>query len=359
MAPDDPAEKDLSERFTFWQRSLDRLDELLLRQKLQDRRLKLESGMQLVTDREPLLRLLRDVEGAFERMESGQYGLCQVCLEPIERDRLLSDPLANTCLEHLTPNQRRALDEDLKLAWRIQSQLLPEREIRWNGWEVCYHYEPAGSVPGDYCDLMRMESGELYFLLGDVSGKGIAASMLMSHLHAMFHSLIAAGLPFPELVGHANRLLCESTTSNSFATLTLGRASSSGEVQICNAGHCPLVWARRTEITNLNATGIPLGILRDSSYTMTMVQLEPGESLVLYTDGLTEALDSSGQEYGIDRVVRLMAAMRKLSAAAAIDAYLDDLTAFLAGSSKHDDLTIMVVKRSEVLDQRSARETSV
>src|SRR5262245_22347766 len=143
----------------FWEQNLDRLDEFLLQQRLQERRQKLDSSIQLVKDKAPLLRLLDEVDQALERMNSGAYGICDVCHEPIEKERLLSDPLVRNCLDHLTPNQQRALAEDLDLARRIQSELLPQRDLRWNGWEVSHHYEPAGSVSGDYCDLLKTESG--------------------------------------------------------------------------------------------------------------------------------------------------------------------------------------------------------
>jgi sigma-B regulation protein RsbU (phosphoserine phosphatase) len=346
MTAEGARENGLPERHSFWERSFERLDDYLLHQRLQEQRQKLHSGIQLVKDRGPLLRLLAEVDGALDRMQAGTYGICDVCHDPIEKDRLLTDPLIRTCLDHLTPAERRALQEDLDMAWRIQRELLPEREVRWNGWDVSYHYEPAGPVSGDYCDLLKTGSGDLYFLFGDVSGKGIAASMLMSHLHAMFRSLVDAGLQFPQLMDRANRLFCESTSSGVFATLVIGRASNSGKVQICNAGHCPPLWVRNGGIENLEATGIPLGIFCSSTYDLKSIEMEPGESLVLYTDGLTEARDSSSQEYGTDRIVGLMRTGQLESSRATINSCLEDLSAFLSGNPKQDDLTLMAIRRS-------------
>jgi sigma-B regulation protein RsbU (phosphoserine phosphatase) len=338
--------ENLPERHGFWERSFDRLDDFLLQQRLQEQRKKLDAGIQRVKDRGPLLRLLAEVDGALDRIKAGTYGICDVCHDPIEKDRLLTDPLIKTCLDHLTAAERRALQEDLDMAWRIQRELLPDKDVHWNGWDVSYHYEPAGPVSGDYCDLLRTGAGDLYFLFGDVSGKGIAASMLMSHLHAMFRSLVDAGLQFPQLMDRANRLFCESTSSGIFATLVLGKASSSGSVQICNAGHCPPLWIRRGAIEELDATGIPLGIFCSSTYDLKSVEMQPGERLVLYTDGLTEARDSSSREYGADRILRLMEAGQPCSSRDTIQFCLDDLTAFLSGTRKQDDLTLMVVQRS-------------
>src|SRR6266567_2405187 len=145
-----------------------------------------------------------------QRLERGTFGLCETCHDTIEAERLLADPLMRFCLDHLTQDEQRALESDLSLAARIQRRLLPEPGVELAGWEVRYHYQPAGMVSGDYCDLLQTNNG-LLFLLGDVSGKGVAASMLMSHLHATFRSLAEAGLPLERMVEDANRIFCEST----------------------------------------------------------------------------------------------------------------------------------------------------
>jgi sigma-B regulation protein RsbU (phosphoserine phosphatase) len=316
----------------------------LLRDQLLERRQRLETGMRLVRDKTPLAQLLAQVDEALDRMKTGAYGSCEVCHDPIERERLLIDPLTRNCIDHLTQAERRALEEDLDLAWRIQHELLPERSVRWHGWDVSYHYEPAGPVSGDYCDLLTTESGVLFFLLGDVSGKGIAASMLMSHLHGMFRSLIAAGLPFAQLMERANRLFCESAMSGFFATLVLGKATRSGEVELCNAGHCPPLWLRGGEVSTLEADGVPLGMFCTSTYPGRKIQLEHGNSLILYTDGLTEARNRTSQEYGAPRLIDLLRA-DGASPQAKITTMLTDLKAFTDANRPHDDLSIMVVQR--------------
>jgi serine phosphatase RsbU (regulator of sigma subunit) len=130
---------------------------------------------------------------------------------------------------------RRALEDDLDLAARIQGGLLP-KPGRFAGWEAGYHYQPAGVVSGDYCDLIGHGdgTGELVFLVGDVSGKGVAAAMLVSHLHAMFQSLIGVGMPVECLVERANQ---------------------HGELELCNAGHCPPLVVRDGEGMAVEAAG--------------------------------------------------------------------------------------------------------
>ncbi|MGB2990394.1 MAG: PP2C family protein-serine/threonine phosphatase, partial [Candidatus Zixiibacteriota bacterium] len=217
----------------------------------------------------------------------------------------------------------------------------------FNGWEAYYHYEPAGPVSGDYCDLVSPETdtGDLFFLLGDVSGHGVAASMLMSHLHATFHSLLAAGLSANQLVDRANRVFCESTISADYATLVCGRAGDSGEVDICNAGHCPPLLVRGDEITSLEATGLPVGIFQSGEYSAQRVQLVCGDSLLLYTDGLTEAQDKASAEYGAERLAGLVKGRHDLSPQALTELCLEDLTRFMSSAPKTDDLSIMVIRR--------------
>jgi phosphoserine phosphatase RsbU/P len=241
-------------------------------------------------------------------METGTYGICEECQEPVEKDRLLADPLVRYCLDHLTQSQRRALEQDLELASQLQRELLPKKNLSLDGWEVSYHYEPLGMVSGDYCDVVihENESKGLFFALGDASGKGFAASMLMAQLHAILRTLIATGLPVQALVERAGRVFCESTMSSLFATLICGRAGASGEIEICNAGHCPALLVQAGKVTRLEATGVPLGLFCTGTYPPQRARLAPGDSLFLYTDGLSEARSSNNEEYGEDRLAEVL-----------------------------------------------------
>src|SRR4051812_4905978 len=128
--------------------------EPLLREQLLDRRQKLELAAQDFQDLSEVSRLLHEVDSALRRMEDGTFGLCEACHDPIESDRLMADPLIRFCLGDLSPSEQRALEDDLQLASSIQSELLPEPSLRIDGWEVAFHYQPAGVVSGDYCDLI-------------------------------------------------------------------------------------------------------------------------------------------------------------------------------------------------------------
>jgi sigma-B regulation protein RsbU (phosphoserine phosphatase) len=318
----------------------------ILRQQLVDRRHQLERAISVGVTGLQVKKLIHEVDAALARMETGSYGLCDVCHEPIEADRLISDPLARFCLDHLTPHQQRALESDLGLAAKIQEGLLPGPHLHYGVWEADYHYEPAGIVSGDYCDLVPAQSGDFYFILGDVMGKGVAASMLMVHLQAMFRTLISMGLPLPELVERASRVFCESTLPTHYATLVCGRARDSGEVEVCNAGHPPPLLISRGGVSQIDPTGLPLGAFCDEQFTTSRVQVEPGQAILLYTDGLSEARDSGGRMYGSDRIRELALGQQGRQPKDLIDICLKDLAAFRKDVPVGDDLTIMAIRRS-------------
>ena len=316
----------------------------IFRDQLLDRRQKLETAAATLGRAGEVTRLLDEVDAALGRMNAGIFGLCETCHDPIEPDRLLADPLTQFCLDHLTPLEQRALEHDLDLASRIQRGLLPRPDVCLDGWEVAYHYQPAGPVSGDYCDLIPANANQMYFLIGDVAGKGVAAAMLMSHLSAMLRTLIALGLPLSQVMERASRVFCESTLPAHYATLVCGRASSSGEIELCNAGHPPPLLVHAGEIVRLDATGLPIGMFCSERFYSRIVRLAPRDTLLLYTDGLLEAQNATGVEYGIERLVALAASADR-QPKATVHACLRDLAAFRGAPGAEDDLTILAISR--------------
>lgn len=337
-----------------------------LRAQLEERRKRLETAVADPSSSTALAHLLREVDSALERMQSGTYGICEECQEPIEADRLIADPLIRLCLDHLSAEQRRALESDLELAARVQRTLLPPNDMRAAGWHFYYHWRPLSLVSGDYCDLIHSKNGteEIWFLVGDVSGKGVAASMLMTHLHAIFRSLISgatqeeqamgyglprsgnAGLSLEQLMSAANRVFCESVMAGHFATLVAGRATPSGGVEIANAGHCPALVVGSNGVTRLPSTGLPLGMFCEGSATAQKVKLNPGESLFLYTDGLSETFNSAGAQYGDERLAQFLTEIRTSGPDALVAGCLGDVKEFASGAAASDDLTVMVIQRT-------------
>jgi sigma-B regulation protein RsbU (phosphoserine phosphatase) len=235
----------------------------------------------------------------------------------------------------LTLPQRDALQRDLDLAAQVQRNLLPRAGLSAAGWETSYHYAPFGPVSGDYCDLI---------VLGDVSGKGVAASMLMAQLHALFRSLNGMALPLGQMVAQANRVFCESALAGQYATLVCGLAKSTGEVEIHNAGHWPAIVVTRGGLVRIDSTGLPLGMFPELDFSATRLHLEPSDLMFLYTDGLLEARRGD-DEYGVDRVTHVLRQKAAVRPAEAVSACLADLRSFMDGQPL-DDLTLLAIQRS-------------
>lgn len=319
------------------------LQTAFLHDQLEERKRRLQAAIAVAPPNAGLAGLLHEVDSALERMAKGSYGLCQECDEPVEQDRLLADPLVRYCLDHLTVPERAALQRDLDLASEVQRNLLPKAGLRAGGWETSYHYAPVGPVSGDYCDLIPSD-GQLFFVLGDVSGKGVAASMLMTQLHALFRSLTGMALPLGQMVTRANRVFCESALAGQYATLVCGQAKPTGQVEIHNAGHWPAIVVGRDRVLRIESTGLPLGMFCESEFSATHLQLEVGDTLFLYTDGLSEARNE-GDEYGVDRVMTLVRQQAARPPAELIAACLDDLRAFAGAGPRLDDLTLLAIRR--------------
>ena len=252
-------------------------------------------------------------------------------------------------LNGLSDDEQHALERDLDLASEVQRGLLPQSDVRFGDCRICYQYKAAGIVSGDYCDVISPadEDGDVIFLLGDVAGKGVAASLLMAHLHAMFRTLAGVGLELDRLIEIANRLFCESTSAGNYATLVCGRVGKSGEIEIASAGHIPALLVQRSGVREIEATGLPLGIFSTSRYTVHRFRLEPGDSLLLFTDGISEARDHSGNEYGIGGISLAAGGRHGWDSKELVASCRDDVERYCAGARQTDDQTLMAVHMAE------------
>ena len=260
--------------------------------------------------------------------------------------RPVADQLVQYRLDHLTAAERCCLEQDLERAAQVQRQLLPDEHMRIEGWEVSYCYRALGAVGGDYCDIMKrgVDEKEVLITLGDASGKGIAASLLMAQLHVIFRNSGSANLPVQELVERANRILCQHGAGVSYATVVCIQATSEGGVEICNAGHCPPLFIGENSVAQIESGGLPLGLFPDARWSVTRRRMPKGESLFLYTDGLTEARDGSDGEYGAERLLRTVQKGSTLPPPALIETCMRSVAAFQEGVPSSDDLTVMVMR---------------
>ncbi|HVT61682.1 MAG TPA: PP2C family protein-serine/threonine phosphatase [Thermoanaerobaculia bacterium] len=300
-----------------------------------------------VTVRESqLVELLQQVDSALERLDGGTWGQCAACLGSVEQDRLAADPLLTICLECLSPSERKALERDLEAAARVQAALLPPRQLQHDGWDVALLWEPLGPVSGDHYDLLRpkREDEPLHLMVGDVAGKGVSASLLQSHLHALLRALATPELSLAELLARANRLLCEVTLPASYATLLAARLYPGGRVELASAGHPRPLLADRRGIRPVEGAGLPLGLFCEAVYTTRDLHLASGNTLLLYTDGWTEAATDEG-EYGIGRAAAVLRRVKDRPLAELLAACRGEMEGFLNGAPRQDDLTLLALRR--------------
>jgi phosphoserine phosphatase RsbU/P len=235
-------------------------------------------------------------------------------------------------------------DRDLRTAGHLQRMLLPPSPFLANGWTAVHHFEPAGAVSGDYIDLVPI-GGRLYFMLGDVSGKGVAASLVMAQLHAMFRTLIPFQMPLTDLMTRASALLCASSLPAQYATLVAGYLDADGEVLIGNAGHPPPLAIAGQYHTEIRATGVPVGLFCESQFSSTRLTFAPGDTLLVYTDGLTEAHNCSAEEYGVARVEQSAARTARRSVSELVSAVVADQAAFRESCPNTDDVAVLAIRR--------------
>lgn len=318
-----------------------------VRDELVERRERLASLAVTVRESQ-LVELLRQVDSALERLDGGTWGRCQACLGSVESDRLAADPLLTICLGCLSESERRALERDLETAARVQAALLPPRQLAHDGWEVALLWEPLGPVSGDHYDLLRpnREDDPLHVVVGDVAGKGVAASLLQSHLHALLRALAAPELPLAALLARANRLLCEVTLPAMYATLLAARLHRDGRVELASAGHPRPLLADRRGVRPVEGAGLPLGLFCEAGYATRDLRLAPGDTLLFYTDGWTEAATERQGEYGIGRAAAALRRVRDRPLAELLAVCRSGMEEFLNGEPRSDDLTLLALRRT-------------
>lgn len=285
---------------------------------------------------------------AFVAAQGGNFGPCARCHETMTRLPVAIGPLVSVCFECLTADERRALERDLTSAAKVQRALLPAPVTALLGWEVSYLWQPLGVVSGDHVDVLPpAASGEpLHLLLGDVAGKGVAASLLQAHLHALFRALAPTDLSLCGLLERANQLFNQATTAASYATLTALRLFADGRVQLANAGHPRPLLADARGVRPVEGADLPLGLMPAAAYKTRDLTLSPGETLLLYSDGWTEATNAD-EEYGIGRAAASFRRAAKLPLPELLAACRADLEAFLDGGPLGDDLSLLAVRRRE------------
>jgi serine phosphatase RsbU (regulator of sigma subunit) len=254
-------------------------------------------------------------------------------------------------IEHARLNEieeaERAMAKDMQQAALIQRRLLPEKSPVVEGLDIAGRTTACRTVGGDYYDYLLFPDGRVGVLVGDVAGKGMPASLLMSSLQARVQVLFEDGDDLARKIGRLNKAVSANCPDNRFITFFMGIIDpKTGEFVYTNAGHNPPVVVRATgEFETLKgAGGVILGILPMATYQEARMTLNPGDVLVLFTDGVTEAADPSDDEYGEDRLGALVARMKDRSSEEIIEAIHNAVTSFTQGAPAADDITVVVAR---------------
>jgi phosphoserine phosphatase RsbU/P len=243
--------------------------------------------------------------------------------------------------------ERERLEREQQVASEIQQRFLPAAAPHVEGYEFQGISFPCYEIGGDYYDFIQREDGNMVVALGDVSGKGTAAALLMSSLHAAIHAQADTHDSIVATIQAVNKYLTESIPPNRFVTLFYAELNPElGRLTFLNAGHNPplIVHAGGT-MEQLASGGLPLGIMADAEFREGRTQLHPGDVLVIYSDGVSEAVNPTGEEFGPTRLYEVVARNLDASASGIRDRIESALTKFCQGTPAADDITLVIVKR--------------
>jgi sigma-B regulation protein RsbU (phosphoserine phosphatase) len=242
--------------------------------------------------------------------------------------------------------EKGRLERELQVARAVQSSLLPQETPALPGVEIGAWWLPAREVSGDYYDYLKTNNGSLIVVIADVSDKGMPAALLMALTRSTVRACLTGASSLALGIANANRLLAADAANGMFVTLFCAEISPHGEVTYVNAGHNPPLLVTAGGIVELRRSGTALGLFEDATYSQRQVQLAPGDFIVFYTDGVTDAMDPAGAEFGKERLLALVQAQRLVAASALAGAVAAALQAFTAGAPAADDITLVVVRRA-------------
>jgi sigma-B regulation protein RsbU (phosphoserine phosphatase) len=244
--------------------------------------------------------------------------------------------------------EKGRMERELQMARQVQASLLPAETPQIAGWEFATLWQPAREVAGDYYDFISGLQDGIGLVIGDVTDKGMPASLFMVFARSAVRSSLDGTDRPAEAITRANRLICSDSTQGLFVTLMFCYLNpADGQVTYVNAGHNPALLLRAAggELQHLERTGIPLGIDPDEGYGQECVTLAPGDTLLLYTDGVTEAMNPQGEEFGQGELEALVKAAGGGSAAELVASLKSALARFSGPTAPSDDITMLAVRR--------------
>jgi serine phosphatase RsbU (regulator of sigma subunit)/anti-sigma regulatory factor (Ser/Thr protein kinase) len=247
--------------------------------------------------------------------------------------------------QQIEARERERMENEMRVARVIQQTLLPKQVPTLPGWSIAAYWQPARAVSGDFYDFINFPNGKVALIAGDVTDKGVPAALVMattrSILRIVAEELVAPG----QVLAEANNRLCPDIPPNMFVTCLYALLDpASGNIQYANAGHNPPFHRKDGKITEMRARGMPLGLMPDMSYEEKEVEIDPGENIVIYSDGLTEAHNPKGEMFGFPRLRHILTLPQ--CGEELIHCMVDELRDFTGADwEQEDDVTFVTVER--------------
>jgi len=240
--------------------------------------------------------------------------------------------------------EKKRLEEQIQIARSIQMGLLPKKFPTNERFDICAQSAPAIQVGGDYYDVFARDDGTIICCIADVSGKGLPAALIMSSFRSMFRLSTKISDDLKMLAEQFDRMIHQDFETGRFITSIIFKITPDGELEYVNAGHDPLYILRENKIIKLESTGTPFGILGEGWYDVEKFKLQKNDLIVAYTDGVVEARNIAGEEFGFERLQELIMRNRYLKASDIVDKIMNAVFEFSHGTVQHDDTTVLVVK---------------
>jgi sigma-B regulation protein RsbU (phosphoserine phosphatase) len=292
---------------------------------------------------------LHVIDESLNKLEEGILGVCEVCHGIVDESLLEMDYTASVCLDHYSDDERRRLESELELSQIVQRALLPHRAPVIAGVDIAAFSRPAEIIGGDYFDFFKFKDGTHGLVIADVSGHGVSAGMLMSSLQTALQTMAPDTDSPAEILERINRFYIHNIRFTTFVTVFLARYDSSNRMlTYVNSGHNPPAIFHRNElgIEWLTRTAPAIGLAEEYFPRTETVKLSEGDTLLLYTDGVTEALNLDTEQFGTERLAQFVQNAADLSASDMLQVVRQGITAYSGDVPLADDLTLVALKVS-------------
>lgn len=293
--------------------------------------------------------LLSEIKGALERVEDETYGTCIICHGHVEQELLEVQPVAQVCLECISREQRAQLEEDLHLASKIHRALLPQAVTRIDGYDIAVQSMAARIIGGDYYDFISDKNdNSTRIVIADTMGKGLPAGLLMSNVQGALRILADDIVSPSSLISRLNQWVCRNVPVTKFISLFCLNVNigTDGRFTYVNAGHCPPILLKADgNIEQLQPTGAVLGVAESFSYQEASSSFNPGDMLILYTDGVTDASGETDEMFEEQRLLEFIKNNKGASPADLVSGLINEIRTFTGRKDFDDDLTVVAIRR--------------